>query len=136
MATKVRYRVGVDEATGRVLIGWPHARQSLAKIWLTHIGKMIMLLDFGAELRDRLGEDLTPALALDIYDDLVTAAHKWEPEFRVSSLRFVKLTESGALGLAYTGAYYPEGRFGNYDIVEYPDSSPIGLKRAFGLEAA
>jgi Bacteriophage baseplate protein W len=136
MASKVRYRVGLDEQTGGIVTGWAHVRQSLSRIWQTRIGDLVMLLDFGSSLRDHLGEDLTPALALEIYDDLVTAAHTWEPEFRVTSLRFVKLTETGALGLAYAGAYYPEGRFGNYNLVEFPNASPIGLKRAFYPEAA
>ena len=136
MVGRIRYRSGIDDKTGKLIVGFPHCRQSLRKIWTTRTNVRLMRLAFGANLRDHLSEDLTPALALDIYDDLVTAAHRWEPEYRVTSLRFVKLTEQGGLGLAYSGLYYPEGRFGNYSIVEQPVGLPIGLKRALDLEAA
>lgn len=135
MASRIKYRVGVDEATGKKLVGFDHVRQSLKKIWLTRTNTRLMRLAFGSNLRDHLAEDLTPALALEIYDDLITAAHRWEPEYRLTSLRFVHLTEMGALGLAHSGLYFPEGRFGNYKLVEHPESVPLALKRTFNQEA-
>jgi len=77
-----------------------------------------MLLDFGSDLRSFLSEDLTPALALAIYDQLVTSAHLWEPEYRISDLQLVLVERIGSLGLRHAGTYYPEGRFGNYEVAE------------------
>lgn len=130
MVQAIRYRVGIDENTLGILIGWPHLRQSLKKIWTTRLGERWMLPEFGSNIRDHLAEDITPSLALDIYDDLITAAHANEPEFRVQSLRFVLIKESGALGLAYGGVYFPEGRYGNYEIAEIKEGTPIALRRA------
>lgn len=114
----VRYRSGVDRATGRIITGRIHLAQSLAVIWLTRLDERVMRLNFGSGLRSHLAEDVTTALALEIYDDLVTAAHRWEPEYRVSEMQMVTLTRIGGLGLRHAGTYYPEGRLGNYDLTE------------------
>jgi len=133
MTQAVRYRTGVDAVTGKRLIGFDHVRQSLATIWLTRFETRIMRLSFGSKIRDHLAEDLTPALAIDIYDDLITATHTHEPEYRLMNLRFVELSETGMLGLSYAGVYFPEGRFGNYEIAEFPSTSPLGLARTIDL---
>lgn len=114
----VRYRTGLDPATGKILRGQAHLAQSLVRIWLTRTDTRVMLLDFGSDLRSHLAEDITPALALEIYDDLITAAHRWEPEYRIGELQLVTLTRVGGLGLRHAGTYFPEGRFGNFEIQE------------------
>jgi hypothetical protein len=114
----VRYRSGIDARTGRIISGQVHLAQSLAKIWLTRIGEREMLLDFGTDLRSHLAEDVTGALALEIYDDLTTSVYRNEPEYRVAEMQLVSLTRVGGLGLRHGGIYYPEGRFGNYALQE------------------
>ncbi len=126
----IRYRVGLDMDTGKLLVGLAHLRQSLKKIWITRKNIRYMLLNYGAELRGHLGEDVTPGLALDIYDDLVTAAHEWEPEYRIRTMQLVHLTQLGSLGVKYGGTYYPEGRFGNYDITIEDEDGLLALPRA------
>lgn len=132
MATAVRYRTGIDGRTGKVLTGAAHLAQSLETIWMTRLDQLVMNLDFGSDLRAHLAEDLTPALALEIYNDLVVAAHKFEPEYRVDELQLVKLTEFGTLGLRHGGLYYPEGRFGNYSIAIPFTARPIRFGLAQG----
>lgn len=135
MASVVRYRTGFDRWTGRRLTGWSHVQQSLGLIWTTRVGSRVMRLDFGSDLRSHLGEDVWAPTVLAIYDELITAAHKWEPEYRISDLQLVRLTKLGGLGLAHGGTYYPEGRYGNYDIAEdanalYPLADRERLARA------
>lgn len=116
MAQAVRYREGIDGRTGKVLAGYPHLVQSLETIWMTRRDQLMMLLDFGSDLRGLLAEDLTPAIALQIYNELVASADRWEPEYRIDELQFVTMSETGLLALRHGGLYYPEGRFGNYDL--------------------
>ena len=114
----VRYRVGFDRRDGGLLSGFPLIAQALEVIWTSRLGEHVQRLGLGSNLRRHLAEDMTPALALGIYDDLVTAAHANEPEFRISALQLVRIERTGLLGLRYEGDYFPEGRFGNYELVE------------------
>jgi phage baseplate assembly protein W len=123
MAGEIRYRTGIDGRTGKVITGIPHLMQSLGKIWGTRIDSRVMRLDFGSDLRSLLSEDLTPAIALLLYNELYASAAKWEHEYAITQLQLVTLSEGGKLGLRYGGVYFPEGRFGNYDL-----AIPLGLK--------
>ena len=114
----VRYRSGIDAGTGRILTGRSHLAQSLATIWSTRIHERTMRLAFGATLRRHLAEDVTGALALEIYDDLTSAVYAFEPEYRVAEMQLVSLTRLGGLGLRHGGIYFPEGRYGNTAIRE------------------
>lgn len=116
MAGEIRFRTGIDAVTGRRLSGVAHLLQSLGKIWSTHLGSRVMRLNFGSDLRSLLAEDLTPAISLLIYNEMVLSAAQHEPEYSLSELQLVRLTESGALGLRHAGLYFPEGRFGNFDM--------------------
>lgn len=111
-----RFRSGIDARTGRILTGWDHVVQSLETIWTTRPDQRVMRLAFGTDLRRHLGEDITPDLALSIYDSLVSTAHAYEPEYRLTELQLVTLTRDGSLGLRHAGLYFPEGRLGNYGL--------------------
>lgn len=122
----IAFRTGLDQNTLRVLTGWAHVQQSLAVIWTTKVGSRVMRLLFGSELRSWLSEDVTVATALGIYDELITAAHRWEPEYRVVEMQLVRLGPEGLLGLRHSGIYYPEGRLGNYGIA-LPEGGSLPL---------
>lgn len=114
----IRYRTGFDENTGQLLVGEAHLAQSIRKIWRLRLETVWMLLDFGSSTHSRLGENITPALALGIYNDLTEDLERYEPEYELTSLQAVLVTADGALGLSHEGLYYPEGRFGNYEIAK------------------
>ncbi|MBB4066276.1 GPW/gp25 family protein [Gellertiella hungarica] len=116
MAGSVRFRTGIDERTGKVLSGPDHLAQSLLKIWTTRLDTRVMRLAFGSDLRSLLSEDLTPAIAMQVYNEMVASAARWEPEFMITQLQLVTLKETGKLGIRYGGIYFPEGRLGNYDL--------------------
>ncbi|CDN54759.1 Putative phage gp25 protein [Neorhizobium galegae bv. officinalis bv. officinalis str. HAMBI 1141] len=116
MVGQIRYRSGLDARSGKPLAGAQHLMQSLGKIWGTRIDTRVMLLDFGSNLRSLLSEDLSPSIALLIYNELVASAARWEPEYAITQIQLVTLTEHGRLGLRHGGLYYPEGRFGNFEM--------------------
>ncbi len=133
----VAYRTGIDERTGKLLVGWAHVQQSLAVIWTTTLKSRVMRLAFGSTLRSWLAEDLTPATALGIYTDLVVATHMFEPEYRITTLQFVDATRLGGLGLRHAGTYYPEGRLGNYDrAIPVGAGAPIILRETIARRIA
>ncbi len=114
----IRYRVGIDQTDGQLLVGMAHVNQSVAKILTTLPLELVMLLDFGSNLIGEIGKNLYAGEALRIYGIVAGAIHKWEPEFRVTTMSLVSVTRVGGLSLALAGTYYPEGRFGNYAISE------------------
>lgn len=116
MAGEIRYRTGINARTGKILTGPAHLAQSLSKIWQTRLDTRVMRLSFGADLRSALSEDLTPSIALLIYNEMVASAARWEPEYLITQLQLVALQDTGKLGIRHGGIYYPEGRFGNYDL--------------------
>jgi hypothetical protein len=114
----IRYRAGIDQSNGQMLVGMAHVNQSIAKILTTLPLELVMLLAFGTNLIAEIGKNLYAGEALRIYSIVVGAIHKWEPEFRVNHVALVSATRVGGLALALVGTYYPEGRFGNYKIAE------------------
>jgi phage baseplate assembly protein W len=116
--SNIRYRVGIDQSNGQLLVGYDHVLQSLEKIFLTVPQELVMLLAFGANLLGEIGHNLYAGEVLRIYAIIVGSIQKWEPEFRVAKMALVSATQQGGLALALSGTYYPEGRFGNYAISE------------------
>ncbi len=122
MAGAIQFRRGFDERTGKLLVGAPHLAQSMRKIWRTRVGTRVMRLAFGSDLRSLLAEDLSPSIALILYNEMVATVAPWEPEFEITQLQLVRATEAGQLAVRHGGNYYPEGRLGNYDVC-----IPIGI---------
>lgn len=108
--------VGIDQNTGRVLVGWPHVAQSLSKIVMTEIGSRIERRDFGSSLGsliDRPQNDETTlaffmALAEAIEPRLVRGSVYGEPRFNLTAIR-IDLRTPGVLLVSLKGDYYPEG---------------------------
>lgn len=128
----LRYRTGVHFETFKPLSGWDHVAQSLQIIWTTRLDVRVMNLDFGSDHFGLLGEDITPELALRLYDALISAVHTHEPEYRIHSMQLVRLTRDGGFGVRHSGTYFPEGRFDNYEddvAIEAAVSAPLALYR-------
>ncbi|MBX3506844.1 MAG: GPW/gp25 family protein [Parvibaculum sp.] len=119
----IRYRTGIDRRTGEILVGWPHVQQSIEVLMTTRPTEMVMLLDYGLDLIKHIGRGMHRGRVITLYRELVTAVHRWEPEYRIHRLYLVEMDRTGVLGLGTKGRYYPEGRFGNYDIFEPADGA-------------
>ena len=114
----IRYRTGLDRHTRRPLRGFDHVRQSVDVILTTLLDERVMRLEFGFDGTRLIGRNMVPPVVLSYYRAVVTAVHRWEPEYRIRSCQVVEASRTGTLGLRTLGTYFPEGRFGNYGIQE------------------
>jgi hypothetical protein len=113
-----RYRAGVDRITLQPLTGYAHLQQCIAFIVGSFRGDVVMLYDLGADVDRAIGRNMVRPVLLSLYARIIAAIHAWEPEFRVARLALVSMDRTGALAIAMSGLYYPEGRFGNFNLVE------------------
>lgn len=113
-----RYRAGVDRNTGKPLTGYAHMEQCVAFIVQSMRGDVVMLYDLGADVDREIGRGMHRPMLISLYARLIGSIHKWEMEFRVRKIALVAMSRIGALSIAIEGLYYPEGRFGNYRLVE------------------
>ncbi len=114
----ISYRMGLDEKTGKPLGGYGHLVQSIAKIASTLPLERVMRLDFGLNAARYIGRNISPRLAANLYQEVIVAIHKWEPEYRIRRLQLIEVGRTGRLGILFEGDYFPEGRLGNYAIRE------------------
>lgn len=111
-------RSGIDRQTGKLLIGWDHCVQSIAVILTTRVSSRVMRRAFGSaalELQDR---NATPKRIMQIYAAVAAAIKRWEPGFR---LQTIKLTRGGADGIfafEISGIFFPRGHLGDYSVSE------------------
>jgi uncharacterized protein len=114
----IRYRTGMDAATGALLSGFDHVRQSISTILTTLLEERVMRLDFGADLIRQIGRNMDRDVILNLFRLATVAVHRQEPEFRVKQLEIVSLERTGGIAFKLKGLYYPEGRLGNFGLVE------------------
>ena len=135
MAERV-IRTGVDMITGRILRGRAHAEQSVLVILSIHIDTLVMLLDFGSDLRALRGENMTAVNVLKAYAEIVRAIHAWEPNVRIRKIEPMFLQgRAGAIGFALAYLHYPYGHLGDYSVVETADMRVPVTALARGLAA-
>lgn len=108
---------GTNALTGGYLSGISHLKQSIKDILTTPIGSRVMRRDYGSRLFQLTDAPSNRSTVADIYSATVDALTKWEPRFRLSS---VKLTDSapGTLVLSVVGQYLPDGQTVTIDGIE------------------
>lgn len=109
---------GVNAVTGQELTDWEHVEQSIDTILTTPIGSRVMRRDFGSHLPDMVDRKLTPRGVLAIYSAAALALVKDEPRFRLTKASIISADQTGRIGLALFGTYYPRGHLGDYSIAE------------------
>jgi hypothetical protein len=96
---------GMNAATGRELDGVAHLRQSIRDVLLTRIGTRVGRREYGSELLDLVDRPLTPATIVDLYAATAAALARWEPRFRLRSVRATAAAADGRVALALVGVY-------------------------------
>ena len=100
---------GMNAATGRPLDGIAHLRQSVRDVLLTRIGTRVGRREYGSELMNLVDRPATPALFVELYVATAEALARWEPRFRLRSVRAAAVADEGRLTLTLTGTYVPTG---------------------------
>lgn len=99
---------GMDNLTGKPLVGLAHLRQSIADILTTPIGSRVMRRDYGSRIFQRIDAPLTGELVAEIYADVVEALFNYEPRLEVSNVSVVSIND-GKIVLDLEGKYLPSG---------------------------
>jgi phage baseplate assembly protein W len=126
-------RAGMDARTGRLVTGWDHCVQSIATILTTRIGTRVMRRAFGSAALDLQDRNATPQRIMEIYTGIAAALKRWEPGFRLQS---IKLTQGGADGVfafEIAGLFFPAGHLGDYSIREERSAVLGATDNGYGL---
>lgn len=123
-------RNGMDRYTGKMLSGWNHVEQSLEMIFLTSFHTRVLRRWVGSFVRPILGRNIDVATISRFYWAMISAIDLWEPDYRITNVRFMQPTNNGGAPLtaatleslirggqglfAQTGTYYPRGHLGDY----------------------
>lgn len=120
-------RTGVHEQTGQVLEGWPHCVQSIRRILMTAIGERLWRREFGSMVPTLQDRSANARTIMAIYAAVADALRKWEPGFRLRSLRMTRSGADGVFIFELRGDYFPRGHLGDYSVRESADAQ-IGVR--------
>lgn len=95
-------RRGMDRATGKMIEGIDHLRQSVFDILTTPTGSRWFRRDYGSNLPLLIDAPMNPDLLLDLYAEAATAIDKWEPSLTVKRFE-VNAAAEGAMALTVIG---------------------------------
>lgn len=108
--------VGIDQSTGKVLVGWPHVAQSINKIVTTELGSRIERRDFGSRLSTLIDQPQNEETLLDFFMTIAETLQPrrvrnsiyGEPRFDLIAIS-VDVKTPGLLLMSLMGDYYPDG---------------------------
>lgn len=108
--------VGIDQHTGKVLVGWPHVVQSIIKIVMTELGSRVERRDVGSRLISLLDKPQNEetmlqffmAIAEALEPRIVRGSIYGEPRFSLTAISF-NLSKPGVVPISLMGNYYPDG---------------------------
>ncbi|RPE74630.1 GPW/gp25 family protein [Vulcaniibacterium tengchongense] len=89
----------MDAATGRLIEGEAHLRQSIADILTTPIGSRVMRRDYGSLLPELIDQPFNGATLVKLYGATASALMRWEPRIRLTRIQLVPGAEPGAFAL-------------------------------------
>lgn len=79
--------IGMNAATGNVITGLDHLRQSVRDILTTPIGSRIMRRDYGSEVPELIDQPDNGVTRVRLYAATVMALMQWEPRLKISRVQ-------------------------------------------------
>lgn len=108
--------VGLNAATGRILVGWPHVVQSLQDIFTTRFGSRVMREWYGSFVPHLMGRTISSNEMTPLFAAVTSAIEQFEPRYRVTRIQVVEVTRTGALHVFLEGEYRPRAMFGDFTV--------------------
>ena len=109
LGTTISRMNGTDVTTGKSLGGIAHLRQSIRDILTTPLGSRVRRREYGSDLFNLIDAPTNRETLIRIYAATAEALARWEPRFRLESVRAVA-AEPGRVLLDLTSEYLPEGQ--------------------------
>jgi phage baseplate assembly protein W len=134
-------RVGMDRKTGKLLMGQPHADQSVKVIFATRFHERVLRRWVGSFVPHILGDLIQERVISRFYWAIATSLDLWEPNYRVHQvnvsvssngmrLNSPETIRMGELTVKHISTYRPRGHLGD---TTPENRGPIGLVYGNGI---
>lgn len=90
--------VGIDRATGRPLIGWPHVVQSIHTLFATRYHERVLRRWVGSFVPHLLGELGTQKVIARFFWAVTVSIDLWEPRYTVTRVRMLRRASASEVG--------------------------------------
>ncbi len=111
-------RAGIDARTGAVLTGWDECAQSIGLIARTAIGSLVLGRSFGSDAPSLQDAPQNQLAIMDHFMAIAEALRKWEPGYRLTNVKVLRLGADGVAIFQLTGVFYPNALSGDYSTVQ------------------
>ena len=90
--------------------------QSLQDIFTTRFGSRVMREWYGSFVPHLMGRTISPNEVTPFFAAVTSAIEQFEPRYRVTRIKVVEVTRTGALHVFLEGEYRPRAMFGDYTV--------------------